>query len=168
MNPAPATPAGPPLPSAGAATPAPAPGAGGSPAVSPAPATPYAPPATGPAPALPAPPLPQPAYPQVSPAQVSAEPRVLERIALDSLPPAARSRFPGIVISTHVYAEDPAMRAIVVNGARLQEGDLASGLPIREINEFGVVLEFESYLVDVPVFTDWDENAAETGDGAQP
>ena len=47
------------------------------------------------------------------------------------------------------------MRAIVVNGERLQEGSQVNGLTIREINEFGVVLEFESYLVDVPVFTDW-------------
>jgi hypothetical protein len=135
-----------------------------------APATAYAPPATAMDPALYAPPaaLPQGAYPQGLPPQVPAEPRVLERIALDSLPPAARSRFPGIVISTHVYAEDPAMRAIVVNGARLQEGDLVSGLEIREINEFGVVLEFEAYLVDVPVFTDWDQSNTATGDGREP
>ena len=47
--------------------------------------------------------------------------------------------------------------AIVANGTRLQEGDQVAGMTIREINEFGVVLEFESYLVDVPVFTDWEE-----------
>ena len=98
------------------------------------------------------------APPGTAPQPVEAPPpRVLERIALDALPPAARSRFPGIVISTHVYAEDPTLRAIVVNGARLQEGDQVAGMTLREINEFGVVLEFESYLVDVPVFTDWEE-----------
>lgn len=95
--------------------------------------------------------------PGYAPQPLEAPPRVLERIALDALPPAARSRFPGIVISTHVYAEDPALRAIVVNGERLQEGQQVAGTTIREINEFGVVLEFESYLVDVPVFTDWEQ-----------
>jgi len=82
-------------------------------------------------------------------------PRVLERVDLDSLPPGPRSRFPGIAFSTHVYAEDPTLRAIVVNGDRMQEGDRIGDLLIQEITEQGVILEFESYLVEVPVFTDW-------------
>jgi len=82
-------------------------------------------------------------------------PRVLERVSLDALPADARARFPGIVISTHVYAEDPDLRAIVVNGTRLQEGDQVVGLTIREIGPDGVAVEFENYVVDVPIFTDW-------------
>jgi len=84
-----------------------------------------------------------------------AGPRVLERVTLDALPADARARFPGIVISTHVYAEDPDLRAIVVNGARLQEGDQVAGLSIREIGPDGVAVEFENYVVEVPIFTDW-------------
>jgi hypothetical protein len=87
--------------------------------------------------------------------QSAPRPSVFERVTLDALPAAARERFPGIAISTHVYAQDPAMRAIIANGVRLQEGDRVAGLLIREINEDGVVLEFENYLVEVPVFTDW-------------
>lgn len=84
-----------------------------------------------------------------------AGPRVLERVTLDALPGDARARFPGIVISTHVYAEDPDLRAIVVNGARLQEGSQVAGLTIREIGPDGVAVEFENYVVEVPIFTDW-------------
>jgi general secretion pathway protein B len=86
---------------------------------------------------------------------VEQPPRVLERRDLDSLPAGPRSRFPGIVFSTHIYAQDPDLRAIVANGERLQEGDLIRNLPIRQITEHGVLLEFESYLVEVPVFVDW-------------
>jgi hypothetical protein len=109
-----------------------------------------------------------PAYPattaplQTAPAAVEsptgsdgAGPRVLERVTLDALPADARARFPGIVISTHVYAEDPDLRAIVVNGARLQEGNRVAGLTIREIGPDGVAVEFENYVVEVPIFTDW-------------
>jgi general secretion pathway protein B len=121
-------------------------------AASPSPPTPLPAAAAGPgasAPAAIAPPTPATVYPEVPAA------RIFERIAFGSLPPEARSRFPGIVISTHVYAEDPALRAIVANGTRLQEGDRVAGLLIREIREDGVVLEFEPYLVEVPVFSDW-------------
>lgn len=92
-------------------------------------------------------------YPSASAA--APPPRVVERVTLDALPSSSRSRFPGLAISTHVYADDASMRAIVVNGERLQEGDAAAGLTIREITESGVVVEFEDYLVEVPVFTDW-------------
>ena len=89
------------------------------------------------------------------PIMVVEPPRELARRDLDSLPAGPRSRFPGIVFSTHIYAEDPDLRAIVANGERLQEGDLIRDLPIREITEHGVLLEFENYLVEVPVFVDW-------------
>jgi general secretion pathway protein B len=72
------------------------------------------------------------------------------------LPSAARARFPGIVFSTHIYAEDADLRAIVANGQRLREGERVRGLRIREITETGVVLAFEDYLVEVPIVTDWD------------
>jgi hypothetical protein len=91
----------------------------------------------------------------IAAATLEPPPRRLERITLDRLPSGPRSRFPGIVISTHVYAEDRDLRAVVANGERLGEGDHVRGLPIDEITANGVVLEFESWLVEVPVFSDW-------------
>jgi len=101
---------------------------------------------------------PTPTPPAAAPAPPSPEPPlrvIVERLPLDALPGSVRARFPGIAFSTHVYAADPSLRAIVANGERLQEGERVRGLLIREITETGVVFEFENYLVEVPVFTEW-------------
>lgn len=79
-----------------------------------------------------------------------------ERIMLADLPPRDRQRFPGIAFSTHIYAEDPDLRAIVANGRRLTEGEHIRGLEILRITEDGVVLGFERYAVEVPIVTNWD------------
>jgi hypothetical protein len=84
---------------------------------------------------------------------VPAAPR---RVALRDLPESARARLPGLAFSTHVYADDADLRAVVANGRRLAEGDRIQGVVIDEITETGVVLGFERYLIEVPVFTDWD------------
>jgi len=83
-------------------------------------------------------------------------PAAPQRVSLQGLPPQARQRFPGIAFSTHIYAEDADLRAIVANGERLTEGERIRGLEIVEINEGGVLLAFERYLVEVPIAADWD------------
>jgi hypothetical protein len=102
-----------------------------------------------PAPAAIVAPVPQP--------DVQRQPPRTRRMALQDLPADVRRRFPGIAFSTHIYAEDRDLRAIVANGQRLSEGDTIRGLRIEEISETGVMLSFEDYLVDVPMITDWDE-----------
>ena len=96
--------------------------------------------------------VPPPAYVQPAPQPVQR----VTRLALGDLPSAARGRFPGIAFSTHIYAEDRDLRAIVANGRRLTEGESIRGLRIEEISATGVLLRFEDYLVDVPMTTDWD------------
>ena len=81
--------------------------------------------------------------------------RTLERIDLEDLPDAARSRLPGIVISSHVYADDPMERTIIANGVTLREGSVLAGLPLREIRGDSIVVEFESWLLEIPVFSEW-------------
>jgi len=83
-----------------------------------------------------------------------AEPR-FQRTTLAGVSPAARIRFPELTFSTHVYADDPTLRAIVVNGTRLVEGDRLEGLIVHEITEEGAVFAFESYLVTIPVLEEW-------------
>jgi hypothetical protein len=85
-----------------------------------------------------------------------APPPAPTRVALRDLPEAVRSRLPGLAFSTHVYADDADLRAVIANGQRLVEGGRIHGVGIHEITETGVVLAFENYLIDVPVFTDWD------------
>jgi general secretion pathway protein B len=69
---------------------------------------------------------------------------------------AARARFPELSFSTHVYAEDAGLRAVVVNGERLTEGDRLGNLRLTNITETGVVFRFENYLVSISVLDDWD------------
>lgn len=86
---------------------------------------------------------------------VEPPPDTPTRIALADLPPPARARFPGIAFSTHIYSDDPGLRAVVANGHRLEEGDQIRGLEIVEITDTGVVLAFEGYQVEIPIVVDW-------------
>ncbi len=79
----------------------------------------------------------------------------LRRLALAALPAAARREFPQLEFSTHVYADDPALRAVVVNGQRLTEGNSLGALYLNEITENGVVFATGDYLVDIAVLDDW-------------
>ena len=90
----------------------------------------------------------------VVPAELRKTPPV--RLHLANLPSAARGRFPGLAFSTHIYAEDPTLRALVVNGTRLTQGDRFGTLELVEITEEGAVFGFENYLVDVSVLDTWD------------
>ncbi|MEQ9004883.1 MAG: general secretion pathway protein GspB, partial [Pseudomonadales bacterium] len=127
------------------------------PVAPPAPAPADAPAAGSAAPALPSVATAvQEAAPAAPPPQVTTPPAPPVRLALRELPADVRGRFPGLAFSTHVYSEHADLRAVVANGQRLIEGDRIQGVRIDEITETGVVLAFERYLVEVPVFTDWE------------
>tara|TARA_A100001037_G_scaffold81572_1_gene73566 strand:- start:3331 stop:3957 length:627 start_codon:yes stop_codon:yes gene_type:complete len=91
--------------------------------------------------------------PVIAPAPAPPTPR--RRTLITSLPSDAKARFPGLTFSTHVFAEDASLRAVVVNGTRLTEGDAFSGIRMEQITETGVVVAFESYLVEIPVIAQW-------------
>jgi len=98
---------------------------------------------------------PAPTKPAASPA-AAAVPKPPTRTTLAGLPPGPRSRFPGLSFSTHLYASDPSMRAVVVNGKRLTQGDRLGSLQLTRITEEGVEFRFEDYLVSVSVLEDWE------------
>jgi len=75
--------------------------------------------------------------------------------SLSSLPEAVRRRFPSLSFSTHIYAEEPDLRAVVVNGRRLVEGDALGALTLERITEDGAVFLFEGRQVEVDVLEDW-------------
>ncbi len=61
-----------------------------------------------------------------------------------------------VSFSTHVYATDPSMRAVTMNGKRFVEGDtIKPGVRIREITETGVVLDVNGRPIPVDVLQDW-------------
>ena len=72
------------------------------------------------------------------------------------LPAAQRMRFPDLQFSTHIYADAADLRAVVVNGTRLVEGDRLGELVLQEITEEGAVFRFENRLVSVNVLEDWE------------
>jgi len=70
--------------------------------------------------------------------------------------PAEASPTPAYSFSTHVYATDPSMRAVTMNGRRFVEGDtIGPGVTIKEITESGVVLDIDGRTVPMDVLQDW-------------
>lgn len=64
-----------------------------------------------------------------------------------------RSSWPPLKQSLHLFAQQPADRAVIIDGRRLREGDLVSdGLRLVEIRRDGAVLEWreERYLLPRP------------------
>lgn len=115
------------------------------PAVSVVPAPQSAPAAATPVDA-PAPPIVAPVAPVQSTAQI--EQAVARRA---SEPAVGRFDF-----STHVYADDPALRAVTLDGRRYVEGDtISNGVQLKAITETGVVLDIDGRTVAMDVLQDW-------------
>ncbi|MFV2090111.1 MAG: general secretion pathway protein GspB [Pseudomonadales bacterium] len=89
--------------------------------------------------------------------QTPAAPRAskIERTTLKALPAAVAARLPRLEFSSHIFAEDADLRAVVVNGQRLEEGDRIGAVTLVEITEDGAVMAFERYLITVPVLENW-------------
>ncbi len=86
------------------------------------------------------------------------EPQLSQRVRLNDLPASLRAGFPGLAFSTHIYADDPTLRAVVINGARRTEGEVVEGMTLEEITEEGVVLQFGEYLVEISVLESWEND----------
>lgn len=101
-----------------------------------------------PNPAAPPTPAPGPA-----PAPTGREqPRVIQ---LAELPPADRQSFPKLEFSTHIFADDPALRAVVVNSKRLNEGESIGEMVLRAVTEDGILVDYRGYRVAVSVIEEW-------------
>lgn len=78
---------------------------------------------------------------------------------LEDLASDEREFFDDFKYTTHIYTEDPALCAIVVNGERLQAGSEFSGLIVKEITPDGAVFEQSTTtgkrLVSVSVIEQW-------------
>ena len=74
----------------------------------------------------------------------------------DAPPQIAASTSPQMSFSTHVYADDPAMRAVTLNGRRYVEGDtISAGVVLKQITETGVVLDMNGRIIAMDVLQDW-------------
>ena len=82
--------------------------------------------------------LPAPPPPAPRPAPVTAGVPTI-----DQLPPQATAGLPPLSVSLHIYANQPAQRAVFINGARYREGDsLPGGAIVREITPDGAVIAY--------------------------
>jgi len=163
---APAPPAAPaagtePRPAAAATSPSPADPATGRTAAGATPPRPAVPPSPQPAAgrtAVSAPAAPQPAAsPGVAgDAGGSSELTPAPAVPRSELPAGVQARLPALSFSTHVYADDADLRAVVLNGRRLKEGESLDSLRLERITEDGVVLGFEDYRISVSVLEEWE------------
>ncbi|MBM5812423.1 MAG: hypothetical protein FJ191_10740 [Gammaproteobacteria bacterium] len=106
-----------------------------------------APPATA---AVAPPPAPDPtlvpAAPPAVPPSSATVTRAIEETppAISELPAEATAGLPQLAIDLHVFTDDPARRAIFVNGRRYQQGGtLAEGPTVREITRDGAILDWQ-------------------------
>ncbi|MEM1436421.1 MAG: general secretion pathway protein GspB [Pseudomonadota bacterium] len=85
----------------------------------------------------------------------AAEDRGQQIIQLAELPPADRQDFPKLEFSTHIFADDPALRAVVVNSRRLNEGESIGEMVLRAVTEEGILVDYRGYRVAVSVIEEW-------------
>ena len=147
---APVVPDGPPPPAAGALT---QPGTTTA-ALEPAPSSPP-PPAPNVRSPDPAPPRIASAAPQNPvaappvPAPPTASFNAVMRLA--DLPATERNALPPLRMSMHMWAPEPAARFVILDGARVGEGDLVGGAVVDEITPDGAVLTWQGRRLKVPV-----------------
>ena len=65
--------------------------------------------------------------------------RPLTRVSLADLPAPQQEKYNRFNYTTHIYTDDPALCAIVIDGQRLRAGDTIKGLRVAAITEAGVV-----------------------------
>ena len=86
-------------------------------------------------------PPPQP-HPETAPPSPAAP--KLDMPTYFDLPFATRKALPQLSLSMHVYTADPKQRFVILDGARMVEGDTTpDSMTLREIRPDGVVLEFQ-------------------------
>ena len=78
---------------------------------------------------------------------------------VNDLPDHVIRRLPEIQITAHIFASDPDLRMVNINGVSTREGDLVSdSLLLVEITEVGVVMDFDGYSYVMNIVEDWQNN----------
>ena len=81
---------------------------------------------------------------------------VAKPVPFNALSSDEQHAFDGLTFSTHLFADDPAFRAVTINGRQYKEGDaLTNGLVLSEITEEGVVIGYAGKRVELPILQDW-------------
>lgn len=92
------------------------------------------------------------APPPPEPATAAGEAKVL---TLADLSATDRADFPDLEFSTHIFADDPELRAVVVNSKRLAEGESIGEMVLRAVTEEGILVDYRGQRVAVSVVETW-------------
>jgi hypothetical protein len=77
-------------------------------------------------------------------------------VDLAELPLEIRERLPSVEVTAHIYASDPALRMVKINGYNQREGDwLAQDHQLIEITETGLVLQWIDRRYRMDVVEEW-------------
>ena len=77
-------------------------------------------------------------------------------VGINDLPGNVIRRLPELKFTAHIFASDPDLRMVNINGVSRREGDLVTDLLLLvEITEVGVVLNYEDYSFLVDILEDW-------------
>ena len=77
-------------------------------------------------------------------------------VSVAELPANIRRQISDIRFSSHIYAKDPSLRMVNINGRIIREGDsVADGISLVEISEDGVVLSYLHYTFEMSVIRGW-------------
>lgn len=80
-------------------------------------------------------------------------------VSIAELPVGIQRQIPDIRFSSHIYANDPTLRMVNINGRIFREGDaVADGISLVEISEDGVVLSYLHHRIKMSVLRDWSFN----------
>jgi general secretion pathway protein B len=71
--------------------------------------------------------------------------------SIDEMPAQVTAGLPELSVDLHIYTDDPAKRAVFINGRRYQRGAvLAEGPTVEEITRDGVVLSYHGQRFQLP------------------
>ena len=77
--------------------------------------------------------------------------------SMENPPFDIRARLANIRFSSHIYAQDQALRMVVIDGQRMKEGDqLSGGIRLLNITEAGVVFTYQGDRFPIDVLSQWD------------
>ena len=93
-------------------------------------------------------PVPQPESP---PTAVSQGPGNAALLQLADLPAEQRKQLPPLRISMHMWDQDPARRFVIIDGARLREGDRVGDAVVEQITADSVLLDWNGRRLHLPL-----------------
>lgn len=97
------------------------------------------------------PPAPDPTLLPDSPVSYAPAPISEYPPSIDEMPAQATAGLPELSVDLHIYTDDPAKRAVFINGRRYQRGAvLAEGPTVEEITRDGAVLSYHGQRFLLP------------------